>query len=361
MSHFLAPGRLWLLLVPALLLAAYVALQLIGKQRYAVRFSNVDLLDKIAPARPGWRKHLLAGLMILALICAVIGLARPRAEVDVATKSATIMLAIDVSLSMEADDVDPNRVQSAEAAAKKFVGALPENIQVGLILFDGTAELRVSPTDDKGRVLRALDNLELGEGTAIGDAVALGVGAIEASDRKNGTDSESTGTTSTTDPSGSTDPNDIPIEPGGGSTTSGSSSGPAKSITDAHAAVIVLSDGETTMGRPTEDAIPIAQAAGVPVWTISYGTSHGEIVLPGGISQPVPVKPEPLRNLANQTGGKAFEAESAEQLNQVYKQLSAVVKSEKKLDELTWRWMMGAFWILVLSMALSMWWFHRMV
>lgn len=357
MSHFLAPGRLLLLLVPVALLIAYVVLQLIGKQKYAVRFSNVDLLDKIAPARPGWRKHILAGLMILALICAVIGLARPRAEVEVATKSATIMLAIDVSLSMEADDVDPNRVQSAEAAAKKFVGQLPENIQVGLVLFDGTAELRVAPTDDKARVARALDNLELGEGTAIGDAVALSIGAIEASDRKSGND---TGATTTTEPTGSTDPNDIPIEPGGG-TTSGTSSGPAKSITDAHAAVIVLSDGETTMGRPTEDAIPIAQTAGVPVWTISYGTSGGTIILPGGITQPVPVKPEPLRNLAEQTGGKAFEAESAEQLNQVYKQLSAVVKSEKKLDELTWRWLMGAFWILVLSMGLSMWWFHRMV
>lgn len=344
MSNFVSPGRLWLLLLPLALLIGYVVVRLMAKRRIATRYSNVELLRRVAPRSVGWRRHVVAGLVLFALCFTVIASARPRAVTVVADHDATIMLAIDVSLSMDAHDVDPSRLRSAQAAARRFVKSLPAGIQVGLVTFSGTARVVVSPTDDAAELASAIDNLELGRGTAIGDAVELSVDVLRAN-----TASTKPSPTSTTVDSGT-----VPITPGGGTPTGGAQGTP-------NAAVVVLSDGSTTQGLPTESAGPIAREANIPVWTIAYGTSSGTIELPNGQQQPVPVDPEPLKRLAEATGGKSFEASSVQQLNKIYDQLKGVNKTHTRTTEISWRWSLAAMFTLMAAACLATWWFHRML
>ena len=324
MSNFLSPGWLFAELIVLALAVAYVAWSLVGKQRFAVRYSNVELLDKVAPKRAGWRRHVVSGLFLVALALMVVALARPQTDVTVPTEKATLMLAIDTSLSMEATDVDPNRLKAAQAAAVSFIDNLPDKFNVGLVEFSGSAQVLVPPTTEHSRVQRSIGKLKLDEGTAIGDAVDVSLKSI----------------------------NDF--------TADAETSGDA-----APAAVIVLSDGETTVGRPTLEAIPVAKEAGVPVWTISFGTPEGVITIPGEFggeqSIPVPVAPEPLKALAEGTGGKAFTAESAGQLNKVYEELGSAIGQDTELAEIGWRWTLGGFALLLVAGGLSTWWFRRMI
>ncbi|MCB1028891.1 MAG: VWA domain-containing protein [Microthrixaceae bacterium] len=324
MSNFLSPGWLFAELIVLALAGAYAAWSLLGKQRFAVRYSNVELLDKVAPKRAGWRRHVVSGLFLVALAVMVVALARPQSEVTVPTEKATLMLAIDTSLSMEATDVDPNRLEAAQAAAVNFIDNLPDKFNVGLVEFSGSAQLLVPPTTDHSRVQRSIEKLELDEGTAIGDAV------------------------------------DVSLKSIADFTADAETSGDA-----APAAVIVLSDGDTTVGRPTLDAIPLAQESGVPVWTISFGTPDGVITMPGefGGEQaiPVPVAPEPLEALADGTGGRAYTAESANQLNDVYKELGSAIGQDTELAEIGWRWTLASFALMIAAGGLSTWWFRRMI
>ena len=176
---FLSPGWLWLLLAVAALLGVYLVLQL-RRRAFAVRFANLDLLGKLAPKRPGWRRHLAFAALLLALASLTTAMAKPTKETKVPRDRATVMMAIDVSLSMRAEDVSPNRLAAAQAAAKEFVGLLPPRINLGLVTFSGTATVAVSPTTDRASVLRAIDNLELAERTAIGEAVFSCLDAIKA-------------------------------------------------------------------------------------------------------------------------------------------------------------------------------------
>jgi Ca-activated chloride channel family protein len=351
MSKFISPGWLWALLIPCALVAAYVVAQFIGHNKFTVRFANAPLLEKIAPKRPGWRRHVIAAATILALACLVLAMARPRAEREVLDERTTIMLAIDVSRSMAAQDVEPSRIRSAQEAARKFVRTLPQGAEVGLISFSGNARVLVPPTDDYAELTRAIDNLQLADGTAIGDAVQLSLQVLKSHGlTKDSTAADGSGST-TTEPGASDNPEDVPVDPGGGT--------PANSDDKPNAAIVVLSDGTTTMGLPTEQSIPLATQAGVPVWTISYGTANGQIEDRGNLV-PVPVDPEPLAQLAEATGGKSFEAKSITELEKVYDQLKAAAKPRVKLEEIGWRWTFVAFLLLAASSVASLWWFNRL-
>lgn len=350
MSNFISPGWLWALIVPLAAAIAYIVMQLIGRRTYALRFANAGLLEKVAPKRPGWRRHLVSAAMVLAMTMLVIALARPQAKTEIVDERTTIMLAIDVSRSMAAEDVDPSRIESAKSAAVRFVESLPAGAEVGLVSFAGSARVLVPPTADYVQLAEAIKSLELADGTAIGDAVelslqVLGTVAPTAPSGPTGASSEDGGSTA--------DPNAVPVTPGGDLPSL-----PEGGI-KASAAVVVLSDGTTTMGLPTEDAIPLARTAQIPVWTISYGTAGGVIEDVDGSIVPVPVDPQPLAQLAEQTGGKAFEANSSEQLDKIYDQLKTATKPKVKLDEIGWRWSLAALITLALSSVASMWWFNR--
>lgn len=320
---FLSPGWLWLLLAVAALLVLYVVLQL-RRKRYAIRFANLDLLGKLAPKRPGWRRHVAFGLLLLALVGLTTAMAKPTKDTRVPRDRATVMMAIDVSLSMRAEDVSPNRLQAAQAAAKEFVGLLPPRINLGLVTFSGTANVAVTPTTDRGSVLRALDNLELAERTAIGEAVFSSLDAIKL----------------------------FQSQLQGADAAEGA----------APARIVLMSDGTNTWGRSPEHAVGAAKQAEVPVSTIAFGTDEGYIQLDGESQPtPVPVNHEQLKGIADGTGGSYYAAASAEELSSVYRDLGSQIGYTTERREIT-TWFVGMGLLFAFAAAgASLVWLNRLL
>jgi len=301
---FLAPGRLVLMILPAALTVAYLVLQA-RRKRYALRFTTVSMLDRVAPDRPGWRRHLTALGVIAAVVVATFGFARPVIAGEVVENSKLVILAIDTSISMEATDVPPSRVDAAREAAGVFLDSVPDGVAVGVIGFDGNARQLISPTTRldavNGVIDRAIDRSNLGEGTAIGEAVFLGIDAIE-------------GTSAAED-----------VSPEGEPTGT----------------IVLLSDGDTTMGRPNDEAASAARTAGIPVHTIAFGTDSGTIDDPLAGTIPVPVNKAALQQLAHQTNGQALTAATADQLSDVYESLGESVTVSREQIEIS-DWFAGA-------------------
>ena len=284
---FASPGRLWLLLAVAALVVAHVVLQR-RRSRYAVRLPGLALLASVAP-RLGWRRHAAAAALVLAMTGATAAFAEPRAEVEVPRERATVVVALDVSLSMAATDVDPDRFTAAKAAAVEFVDGLPDRFDVGLVAFSGSASIAVAPTQDHAEVTAAIDGLELGNGTAIGEAVASSLTAVAGA---------------------RTDVEDVP----------------------AH--VVLLSDGASTVGRSVGAAAEDAVAAGVPVSTIAYGPQEGEVEVERRRIR-VPVDARALAELAADTGGAAYEAASGDELQDVYDDVATTVGTTTESREVS--------------------------
>ena len=286
---FDSPERLWLLLLVVALLAAHVLLQR-RRSRYAVRLPGLDLLASIAP-RLGWRRHLPAALLLLALAGTTAAFAEPTANVQVPRERATIVVALDVSYSMAATDVSPDRITAAKSAAAAFVDGLPARFNVGLVAFSGSAGVVVPATQEHSAVTEAIAGLTLGNGTAIGEAVVASLEAVQAVAGAEG------------------------AEP-------------------APAHVVLLSDGANTVGRPVADAVAQARAADVPVSTIAYGTADG-IVQVGRETVRVPVDGPALEALAEQTGGNAYSAESGDELEDVYDDIGSSVGTTTERREVS--------------------------
>ncbi len=324
---FIAAERLWLLLVVAVMAAAYVA-SLTWRKAAQVRFTQVELLDRVAPKRPRWRRHVIATVQLVGLALAVVAIARPVERTTERTRSeGRILVLFDVSLSMEATDVEPNRLEAAKDAAREFIEEVDDDVEVGLVSFAGVVRVEVDPTLDRTRVNRRIEGLELDLSTAIGDAL------IVATDLLVGRAEE--------------DPDrDQELAPG---------------------AIVLLTDGETTVGSETADGTAAAVEAGVPVFTIAFGTDAGAIIDPvSGDLVPVPVRPAELEVVAETTGGQAFEAQDGSELADAYDQvrdsLGETLGEEIEITkELTWRWALAAFAALVTAYALSLWWLRGMV
>jgi Ca-activated chloride channel family protein len=314
---FISPQRLWLLLAVAALAGAYVALQW-RRRHYAVRFTNVALLDKVAPKRPGWRRHLVAALFLATGALQVVAFAGPQKESRIPRERATVILAIDTSLSMDATDVDPSRIEGAKQAAISFVETVPPKINIGLVSFSGRAIILVPPSLDRDRVRTAISTLTLGNGTAIGDAILSSLEALKAAP---------------------------PDEQG----------------TQPPAAVVLLSDGKTTVGTPDSEAARIAAEAKVPVSTIAFGTQDGRIRSPDtGTFIAVPVDEEALQKIADTTGGSFFGAKSTDELKSIYSNIGSAVGYEKAPREIT-RYFVGLAMLAgLMTAALSLAWFQRL-
>jgi len=324
-TDFLAPGRLWLLVLVVALGVAYV-LVLRWRRTATVRFTQVDLLDKVAPQRPRWRRHVVAVLMLVGLALAVVATARPvERSTETTTSDGRILVLFDVSLSMMADDVDPDRFVAAQEAARDFVDEVDDGVEVGLVSFSGTVTVEVDPTLDRAAMQRGIDNLELAESTAIGDALAAGTRLLV----------------------NSADPDADPDKAPG--------------------VIVLLTDGETTVGRPTADGAQEAADARVPVYTIAFGTEAGTIVDPvSGDVVPVPVRPAELEQVADSTGGQAYEARTGDELASAYDQIAeslgeTIGEPIEIVTELTWQWALAAFLVLGFAWALSLWWLRGMV
>jgi Ca-activated chloride channel family protein len=326
--------RLWLLLAVAALAGAYVFMQF-QRRRDAVRFANAELLASVAPRRPGWRRHLTASLLLLSLIAMVVAFARPVRAEDVATEQGTIMLAIDVSLSMQATDVSPDRLEAAQEAATQFVDGLPEGIRLGLVRFARGAEVVVPPTDDKDKLKRAINGLDLLPGTAIGEAIFASLDALETAGVID--DAGANGTGGNGNGGNGNDGSEAPRGGADDPNTTPSTSNPDEPI----ARIVVMSDGKTNSGRPDAEGAQAAADAGVPVSTIAFGTPEGEVMNPEtGRMEAVPVDAEALAAIAEATGGTAYAADSLASLEEVYQDIGATVTTERQIRELA-SWFAG--------------------
>ncbi len=318
---FLAPDRLWGLF-GVLAVGVVYLLTGLARARYTVRFTNLALLDSVAPRRPGWRRHVTAAVFLLAAATILVAWARPADEVLVPKERATVVLAIDTSLSMEATDVAPSRLEAAQEAALSFLDELPSEINLGLVTFDGVARVRVTPTTDRAPVRAAIQTLELGPATAIGEAIFAGLDAIATA----------------------------PVPTVGSGEDGADEPVPAR--------MVVMTDGKTTVGRPDVDGAQAAIDADVAVSTIAFGTERGTIVIDGEI-QPVPVEEASLRLVAEQTGGQFFRAESLGELENVYADIGSSVGFDTEEQEVTDRFAGFAVALLLASTALSLLWFQR--
>ena len=329
-TDFIAGGRLWFLLIVVALGVLYVA-SLRWRSRTAVRFTQIDLLDEIVPERPKWRRHLIAAIQLLGLAAAVIAIARPvDRSAERINSDGRILVLFDVSLSMEATDVDPNRFESARAAARDFIDEVDDGVEVGLVSFSGRVTVAVPLTLDRRVLDQGLDRLVLAESTAIGDALTTATELL---------------TSSTED----------------GADVSAADDGTAPGV------IVLLSDGETTVGRLTSEGAQDAADAGIPVFTIAFGTEDGVIDDPvSGQRVPVPVRPADLALVAEATGGASFEARTGNELVEAYDQVQASLGDSlgeeiEIVKELTWRWAMASFLLLALAWALSLYWLRGMV
>lgn len=303
LTGFSAP--LWfLLLLPVLALAAGYLLVQRQRRRHTMRFTNLALLEKVAPRRPGWPRHVPTVLLVAGLIGLTVALAGPTAEQKVPRNRATVILTIDVSLSMESTDVAPSRLQAAKQAAKDFAGGLTPGVNLGLVSFSGTAAVLVSPTTDRAPVRAAIDNLKLAERTATGEAIFTSLQAID--------------TLAALVPSGEGPP-------------------PAR--------VVLLSDGKQTVPQNTDDprgsftAATQAKDKGVPISTISFGTTYGTVGIDGQ-QVPVPVDDAAMRRIAQISGGDFYTASSLQQLTSVYDTLQEQIGFETTRGDASRPWLL---------------------
>ncbi|HLT09324.1 MAG TPA: VWA domain-containing protein [Micromonosporaceae bacterium] len=317
MIRFLAPWWLFAV-IPVLLLAGIYVWRQLHRRSYAIRFSNVDLLRTVAPGGIGTvRRHAPAVALLLSLFVLALALARPAADTRQPLERATVMLALDTSLSMMADDVSPTRLAAAQEAAKDFVAQLPDEFNVGLVAFAKAANVVVPPTKDHAAVVAAIDGLQLAESTATGEAVFTCLDAIAA----------------------------IPAD---------GAEGPPP------ARIVLLSDGYRTYGRSVEEAGAAASVANVPVSTIAFGTDEGVVVI-NGSPQRVPVDRAALEMLAESTHGHFYEAATAEALRQVYEDMGSSIGYRTVAKEI-WVWFLGAGLLFALgAAAMSLLWTSRLV
>ncbi|WP_243421041.1 VWA domain-containing protein [Micromonospora globispora] len=312
---------LWttLLLGVLALAVGYLVMQR-RQSRYAVRFTNLRLLDRVAPHRPAWRRQVPAGLFLAMLALLVVGFARPSAEVRVPRERATVMVAVDVSTSMLATDVDPDRLTAAKEAARRFVDGLPDEFNVGLVGFAGSAAVLVPPDTDREALHDGIKRLNEGitgvQGTAIGEAISTSLGAVKSLDAKAAKDPP-----------------------------------PAR--------IIVLSDGANTSGMDPMEAAAQAVAAKVPVHTISFGTPTG-FVDRGGRAIQVPVDGQTLKAVADETGGRFHEASSSAELRAVYEDLGTSVGYRKEQQDISARFIGLGLVFAMGAAAGSLRWFSRL-
>jgi Ca-activated chloride channel homolog len=319
--HFLAPAWLLLLVVVFGVAAWYAVLQ-VRRKKYVARFSNVELLASVAPRRPGWRRHLTFALLLLGMSVLSVGVAQPTASVHVPRERATVMLAIDVSLSMKATDILPDRITAAKKAAVDFVDELPPRINVGLVKFGGNASLVVPPTIDRDSLKFAIENrLETQDSTAIGEAIFTCLDAISVFSQ---------------------------------STT-------VKDDKPAPARIVLMSDGTSNKGRSPQQGASAAKQAGVAISTIAFGTDEGTVDIPGYGPQPVPADATTLREVAADTGGTFHTAHSAAELRSVYSNIGSQIGFTTARKVIAWRFLVVGLLLTFAAASASLLWAGRLV
>jgi Ca-activated chloride channel family protein len=315
---FAAPLVLLALLGLPLLVVLY-CLEQRRRRSAAAAFAAPALQPSVVPRRPGWRRHAPLATAALALALLVVAAAKPQRTVAVPVERAAVMLASDVSGSMTATDIEPSRLVAAKRAATRFADEVPERVNVGVLAFNSTPRVLQSPTRDREVVKAAIAGMQPSGGTATGEAIATATSSLR----------------------------------------------PATTRRRSPAAILLLSDGKSTSGR---DAVAAARAAArlkVPVYTIVLGTEEGTITVPraagGTATRKVPPDPESLAQIARASGGRAYTAQNAKDLKEIYQSLGSQLGHEKKKREVTSAVTGGGLFLMLVGVAMSLRWFGRLI
>lgn len=346
--NFLWPQQLWLLLALPLLVFAYLAL-LRRKRKTAVRYASLAMVKEAMGQGPGWRRHVPPALFLAALAVMLLAAARPVATLTLPSAQQTIILAMDVSGSMRATDVQPNRMVAAQNAAKAFLSELPRNVKVGIVAFAGSAQVAQLPTVSREDLVTAIDRFQMQRATATGNAIVMSLatlfpedGHIDLQAMQNGRDRLRG---AAIDAEKKEKKEFTPVPPGSYSS----------------AAIIMLTDGQRTTGVDPLEAAKLAAERGVRVYTVGIGTVDGETIGFEGWSMRVRLDEETLKQIANRTAAEYFYAGTAQDLKKVYETLSSRLTVEKKETEISGLLSLLAALLAVLSAGLSMLWFHRIL
>ena len=312
------------ILVPLAMLA-YGSLQR-RRRRDSAAWANPALVPGLTTARPGWRRHLPPALLLLALCALVLALARPQRTVAAPQRAANIVMVTDISGSMNATDVQPNRIDAAVSAAKTLTQKVPSTFRLGLITFSDFAEQRVAPTTDRSQIRGALDQLVAEGGTAMGDGLERGLFAARTP---------------------------VPNADGSG-------------VRRLPSVIVLLSDGKNTSG--TREPLDVAREAGqakIPIYAIALGTPGGAVELRDsfGFLQKVQVPPdtETLKEIARLSGGKSYTATETDKVKEIYANLGTRLSSKSEKHEVTAFFAGGAIAFLVAAGSLSLVWFGRLI
>jgi Ca-activated chloride channel family protein len=335
------PHLLWLLLLLPLLVLTYVWL-LRRRRKTTVRMASIAVAREALGKGPGWRRHVPPALMLLALTALLIAVARPLAVITLPLAQRTIMLAMDVSGSMRAEDVKPNRLKASQEAAKVFIQSLPRDVRVGIVSFAGTAAVVQAPTHSRDDLIAAIDRFQLQRGTATGSGIVLSLATLFPD---HGIEiAHITGQRNMPRALGDAPKKEFtPVEPGSYNS----------------AAVIMLTDGQRTTGPDPLEAAKMAAERGVRVYTVGVGTTSGEIIGFEGWSMRVRLDEETLKNVSLLTHGQYFYAGTAQDLMKVYESLSAKLVVERKETEVSALFAALGALLAVVAAGLSVFWFGR--
>lgn len=302
MLEFLHPGRMWLLLLPVGVLGFYLVIS--RRVSSGTRRRGRTRLDLVIPRDSPLKRHVAVGASLLAMASLVLAYAQPLAVAQVPRERATVVITIDISRSMRAQDVSPSRIDAAKTAAIEFVDTVPSTFNIALVSFAGTAQIAMAPTTDRSAVKSAIESLELEPATAIGEAIYASLDALLLA------------------PPNPDNPDEL-----------------------APGAIIILSDGYTNIGRDSGEAASVAREENVPIYAIAYGTAGG-YVYEEGVRVPVPVNHAELSQVAKNSGGKKYSAESLGDLRGVYQTIASAIGYDEELIEITDRF---ALYALILS------------
>jgi Ca-activated chloride channel family protein len=350
---FLWPEFLWLLALVPLLVAAYVLI-LRRKRKTALRYASLTMVREAMGAGPRFRRHVPPLLFLVALIVMITAVARPAAVVRLPSQHETIILALDVSGSMRAKDVEPDRITAAQNAAKTFINEQPRSTRIGIVAFAGTASLVQPPTQSREDLHAAIERLQLQRATAIGSGILVALKAIFPD-----VDFDLRATNPRLNAAGS---------PGKGgplagplATPPGDKPKPVPPGSYKSAAIILLTDGQATTGPDPIEAARMAAERGVRVYTVGVGTPNGEILVGEGWSMRVRLDEETLKQIANLTSAEYFYAGTAVDLKKIYQSLNSRFVLEKKETEITAIFAATAALTILLSALLSLLWFNRIL
>ncbi len=348
--HFLWPNQLWMLLALPLVVLLYIWLQR-RRKKLAVRYASLAIVKEAMGRGPGWRRHLPPALFLLALAAMLLASARPVATITLPSTQQTIILAMDVSGSMRATDVQPNRLVAAQAAAKAFLEELPRDVKVGIVAFAGAAQVAQLPTVNREDLVTAIDRFQMQRGTATGNAIVISLDTlfpgqgIELAAMQGGGGGRFRPQAAPIDAEKKEAKPFTPVPPGSYSS----------------AAIIMLTDGQRTTGVDPLDAAKMAADRGVKVYTVGIGTVDGETIGFEGWSMRVRLDEATLKQIANKSAAEYFYAGTAQDLKKVYEHLSTRLTVEKKETEVSGLLALLAAALALAAAGLSVWWFNRIL